>query len=111
MRFSIVAFLVASIASISNAAVIPRANVNAGLAARYYADGVYPRETFEEVSNVARENVVETSETRRIHSRDFHAKRAGAPEPEKSETHVKRAPRIVNRRVHPRDFRVGRVTV
>ncbi|KAF8224155.1 hypothetical protein L208DRAFT_498652 [Tricholoma matsutake] len=100
--------LVAAVASVSNAAVIPRANVNAGLAARYYANGVFPRESHPEVPGVAR--AVEDG----VYARDFQEKRAGAPElatVDPREPIVKRSPQVVNRRLHARDFRVGRVTV
>ena len=87
MQFSfIIVTLVAVVASVSNAAVIPRANVNAGLAARYYANGVYPRE---EVAGVAR-------------AAEDITKRSAAPET---------VPRIENRRIHARDFRTRRVIV
>lgn len=109
--FTTVALLVAAVFSVSNAAVIPRANANAGVAARYYADGVYPRETSTEVPNVARADVVGRDEVdNRHHPRDFLAKRAGAPG-QTGEPKVKRSLRVVNRRVHARDFGVGRVTV
>jgi hypothetical protein len=113
MRFSFatVALLFAAF-SASNAAVVPRANVNAGLAARYYADSVYPRETFTEVPNVARTGVVgENRVDTRYHPRDFLAKRAEAGRTETEEHKAKRSLRVLNRRVHARDFRVGRVTV
>lgn len=83
--FTIVA-LIAAVASVSSAAVIPRANVNAGLAARYYANVVYPRESVADVAGTAR--AVE----------DLTKRSAGTP-------------RIENRRVHARDFRTARVIV
>jgi hypothetical protein len=105
--FTIVA-LVAALASVSNAAIIPRANVNAGLAARYYANGIYAREPLAEVPNVER---AAEDGSQRNHARDFHVKRAADVEPATAESMVKRAPQVVNRRLHARDFRVGRVIV
>lgn len=105
MQFSFT--IVALVAAIANAAVIPRANVNAGLAARYYTNGVFPRESVAEVAGVAR--AIEEV-TKRNHPRDFHVKRAGAEDPTR-EPKVRRATQVLNRRLHARDFRKGRVII
>lgn len=102
LSFTIVAF-VAAAASVTNAAVIPRANVNAGLSARYYTNELFPREPFAEVPGVA-PRAIENDEPRN-RARDYLFKRT--PEP----AEAKVAPRFENRRVHARDFRVGRVAV
>jgi len=94
MQFSLtIVTVVAAVASVSNAAVIPRANVNAGLAARYYANGVYSRDSVVEDAGIVARAV------------DDITKRAATADPAAG------APRIVRRRIHARDFRQGRVIV
>jgi len=72
MRFSFTAASVVVLVAtaFTGAAVIPRANVDVGLEARYYGGGIYAREI------------------------------PAAP-----------APKVVNRRVHARDFRMTRSIV
>lgn len=69
MRFSVVTLVVATVAAVSQAAVIPRANTLLTRAeARYFADQIYRREAAPAVQ--PREYTGYTF-SRRSHARDF----------------------------------------
>lgn len=69
MRFSIVTLVVASVAAVSQAAVIPRANTLLTRAeARYFADQIYRRD---EAPVIQPREYTGYSFSRRSHARDF----------------------------------------
>ena len=115
MRFSLTAIsLLAATAALSEAAIIPRADVNAGLHARYYVDRLFPRHLSREAAaHVERANVPEEPNTKRdivpdarMHPRDLRVTRDTGVEGDK----VKRNLKVMNRRLHARDFRLSRAT-
>jgi len=72
MRFSIVTLVVATVAAVSQAAVIPRANTLLTRAeARYFADQIYRREEAAPAPAVQPREYTGYTFSRRSHARDF----------------------------------------